>query len=282
MPRRISPSQLKSKLRALEQQQKRAVNNYNQAVRRHNQAIRNYNSRVRANRQRLRSELNRLASRNTVTTRFTIYYQSVQSLQQSYAYLDQSVSERQLSPEQNWILDLSEREAANSAAVSNQLLGNEYTTIEDAMNDAELRDGLREISEELNDRWKGAIFALKPENPDAARHFCTSAREIFTRILDITAPDQNVVSIFPDCQKTDDGRPTRRAKIKYLLYRRGISEATLEDFVEEDMDNIVQLFRVFNDGTHGSTGTFTMSQLFSIRKRVEDGILYLTEIASPS
>jgi len=282
MPRRISPSQLKSKLRAIEQQQKRAINNYNQAVRKYNQAAREHNSRVRANRQRLQSELNRLASRSTVTTRFTVYYQSVQSLQRSYDYLDQSVSERQVSPQQNWILDLSEREAANSAAVSNQLFGAEDAPTEDALNDVELRDGLREISEELDDRWKGAVFALKPENPDAARHFCTSAREIFTHILDIKAPDKDVVSSFPDCQKTDEGKPTRRAKIKFLLYRRGILEAALENFVEEDMENIVQLFRVFNDGTHGSAGTFTMAQLFSIRKRVEDGILYLTEIAVPS
>ena len=163
MPRRISPSQFKSKLRALEQQQKRAINNFNQSIRKYNQAVRDYNSRVRANRQRLQSELNRLGSRTRVTTRYTVYYQSVQSLQQSYVHLDQSLSERQLSPQQNWILDLSEREAANSAAVSNQLFGAEDAPIEDQMSDAELSDGLREISEELDDRWKGAVFALKPE-----------------------------------------------------------------------------------------------------------------------
>ena len=52
----------------------------------------------------------------------------------------------------------------------------------------------------------------------------------------------------------------------------------LEDFVEQDMENIVQLFEVFNTGTHGSAGTFDMPQLLAIRKRVEDGIMFLTEI----
>jgi hypothetical protein len=57
-----------------------------------------------------------------------------------------------------------------------------------------------------------------------------------------------------------------------------MAEDTLEDFVEQDMENIVQLFRVFNEGTHGSAGTFTFDQLHPTRKRVEDGIMFLTEI----
>lgn len=39
------------------------------------------------------------------------------------------------------------------------------------------------------DRWKGALFSLSPTNPDAAQHFCTSAREVLTSMLDIAAPD---------------------------------------------------------------------------------------------
>ena len=43
----------------------------------------------------------------------------------------------------------------------------------------------------------------------------------------------------------------------------------------QDMQNIVDLFRIFNDGTHGSAGTFDMQMLSVIRKRVEDGIFFL-------
>ena len=44
------------------------------------------------------------------------------------------------------------------------------------------------------------------------------------------------------------------------------------------MQNIVDLFRIFNDGTHGSAGTFDMQMLSVIRKRVEDGIFFLSRL----
>ena len=37
----------------------------------------------------------------------------------------------------------------------------------------------------------------------------------------------------------------------------------------------MQLFRIFNDGTHGLAGTFDFLQLNAIKKRVEDGIMFL-------
>ena len=37
---------------------------------------------------------------------------------------------------------------------------------------------------------------------------------------------------------------TRRTKVKYFLHRKGMTEDTLEEFIEQDMENIVQLFRV--------------------------------------
>jgi hypothetical protein len=82
----------------------------------------------------------------------------------------------------------------------------------------------------------------------------------------------------PTCDKTDRGNPTRRSKIRYFLHLQGMTEGTLEEFVENDMENIVQLFRIFNVGTHGSAGTFDFPQLNTIRKRVEDSIMFLTEI----
>ena len=55
-------------------------------------------------------------------------------------------------------------------------------------------------------------------------------------------------------------------------------EETLEEFVAQDMDNILQLFRLFNEGTHGPAGAFDLQQLVGIKKRVEDGIMYLAHI----
>lgn len=174
-----------------------------------------------------------------------------------------------------------QRETANSLEITNRLLekGSDSEGYVDASQDSSLLDQLRRISNDLDDRWRGAVFALNRNNPDAAQHFCTSAREIITQILEIRAPDKEVVGLLPNCDRTDQKKPTRRAKIKYLLHQRGMIEDTLEEFIEKDMENIVQLFHVFNEGTHGKAGSFSFSQLTSIKKRVEDGIVFLAEIS---
>ena len=132
----------------------------------------------------------------------------------------------------------------------------------------------------MDDRWKGAVYSLNPNNPDAARHFCTSAREVITQILEIKAPDNSVITAFPMCNKTEQGKLTRREKIKYILHQKELTDGELEEFVEQDIDNIIQLFRVFNEGTHGSAGKFNSFQLGSIKKRVEDEIIFLSQLVN--
>ncbi|MCD0462390.1 pPIWI-associating nuclease domain-containing protein [Roseiconus lacunae] len=204
----------------------------------------------------------------------------MQTLHDAYTRLENLSETNQIGPEYNRFVDLAERETANSVDIAHRLLGTEPDGEDDADNlqDAALGDRLRKISPELDDRWQGAVFSLSPKNPDAARHFCTSVRELFTQILDTTAPDADVFAALPTADKTDRGNATRRSKIRFLLHRQGMLEATLEDFVETNMENVVQLFHIFNSGTHGTAGTFDASQLEAIKKRVEDGITFLTEI----
>lgn len=290
MARRYSASQIRSKMRQAQQKQRQAINKYNQDVRRYNQGVKNtvnkynqavraHNARVRAYRQRIKNELARLSHQST-TTWHVVYRTSVETLHESYTRLDNYADSQHLDPRYNRVLDLSERETANSLEVTNRILGDENAgdTPADELENAELLDGLRKISPDLDDRWKGAVYALNPRNSDAARHFCTSAREIVTQILEMKAPDADVFALLPTCDRTERGNPTRRSKIRYFLHRQGMAEDTLEEFVENDMENIVQLFRIFNEGTHGSAGTFDLSQLNAIKKRVEDGIMFLTEI----
>ncbi len=293
MARRYSASQIRSKIRQAQQKQRQVINKYNQGVRRHNQGVRSavnkynqgvraHNARVRAYRQRLRNEFARLRSqsRSTRATSYVAYQTSVRSLHESYMRFEDYGDSGRLSPHYNRILDLSERETANCLAVTNSIFGEEdaAATPVGEIENAKLLDGLRTISADLDDRWRGAVFALDPGNPDAARHFCTSAREIITQILELKAPDADVMAMLPTCEKTVRGNPTRRSRIRYFLHRKGMDEASLEEFVERDMENVVELFRVFNDGTHGSAGTFDLSELDAIKVRVEDAIMFLTEI----
>lgn len=289
MVRYISFSQLQSKLCEAARKQEQAIYRYNEEVRRHNQRVkqavdkynqevRAYNARLRANRDRLRSELVRL-SRQPVTTRYVTFRASVHTLNDAHTRLELR-AETHLDSRYNHLLDLSEREAANSVSVMNSLLGNAADSQgpADTLQDATLTEELKKISEDLDNRWRGAVFALNPHNPDAARHFCTSAREVITQILELKAPDTHVIQLMPDCGRTEQGKPTRRSKIKFFLHRKGMLDDVLEEFVDEDMQNIVELFQIFNDGTHGSAGTFDLQQLSVIRKRVEDGIMFLSRL----
>lgn len=290
MAQRISTSQLRSKLRQAQQKHKQDINKINQNVRlynqnvrqtitKYNQAVRSHNARIRANRSRLKSELTRL-SYQTTSTKYVVYSTSVHTLHQTYNRMENQAETQHWDSSYNRMLDLSEREVANSIEVTNYLLGTEPKTEEhhDELQDATLVNQLREISEDLDDRWKGAVFSLSPQNPDASRHFCTSTREIINRILEIKAPDTEVLRQVPDCTKTEHGKPTRRSKIKYLLQRKGMTEETLEEFIEQDMGNIIQLVHILSSGTHGLAGKFDLNQLSSLKKRVEDGIFFLFEI----
>lgn len=292
MARRISTSQLRSKLQQAQRKTQQAIDKYNREVKRYNQQVkrvvddynrevRTHNLRVRANRQRIKRELAKLSGQPTKKTQYVVYRTSVNSLYEAYTHLEQQSETQNFDPRYNRLLDLSERETANSLEVLNLLSGLEPESEEASSDqDTTLLDELRKIHDDLDSRWQGAVYALNPRNPDAARHFCTSAREIISQILELRAPDADVISSMPSCDRTDQGKPTRRVKLKFLLTRKGMLEDVLEEFVEQDMENIVQLFRVFNDGTHGSAGTFSFQQLNSIKKRVEDGIMFLAEIIS--
>ena len=255
------------------QNAKRAIDNYNREIRAHN-------AREIANEQRRRAELQRLTSR-PVTVRYKVFHSSVVALDSAYDRLSQSVAEQESDANDDLILALPAQENANSVAVMNALLeeGPLTDVVPPGLQQSELEGQLRQISEDLDARWRGALFALHPQNPDAARHFCTSAREIITHILDLRAPDADVIGADPGCERTQDNRVTRRTKIQFMLKRRGIASAELGDFIEEDIKNVLGLFQVFNSATHGAAGKYEMNKLLAIKKRVEGGILFLSRLA---
>lgn len=287
MARRLTPSQMRSKLRQIERKQRQAVNDYNSAARKFNRAVNDYNrkarahnTKVRSNQQRLRRELSRLQS-SSGGSRYRVYRTSVVTLRQSFERIESSEAAGTWEAGSE-LFDLTEGETANSVAVLNALLAepedSEAPEDEDSLRTTVITAELAAISPDLDSRWRGALFALSPRNPDAARHFCTSSREILTSILEQSAPDDKVLAALPDADLTHDKRVTRRSRIRYCLERRGNYDQELEVFVDEDISNVVELFRDFNRGTHGSAGAYTFRQLSAIKRRVEDAILFLCRI----
>ena len=303
MPRRLSQSQIRSRIRQAESNRRRAIDDYNRRVREfnskrrravdainreireynsrrrraidaYNRDVREYNSRVRANRARLSSALTIHNQRRAVNGPYQRIYQSATQLSEAYTLLDRSSADPYLS-------DLAERDTANSLAVVNSLIEDTESAsyLDDPISQTKISAQLFEISPTLCDLWLGALFALNPRNPEAARHFCTSSRQIISDMLNMYAPDTEVLAHDPDCQVTKQGTPSRRAKIKYCLDRRGVASNELENFVDVNVRDITTLFRELNDGTHGSTGRFTSPQLTDIKTRVEDAIAFVCELA---
>ena len=292
MPRRMSSSQIRSKLRQAQSRQRQALNrfdsavrSYNNQVRQHNserrraidnynREVRSYNARVRANQSRLRMALQSLSTR-TIGVRYSASRESLVALHAAYERLDNGNADP-------FILDLAERDTANSATLLNTLLGDEsQVEIEDRiLTRTKLAELLGRYSPEMRDRWSGAIFALSPLNPDAARHFCSSSRELLADILNSEAPDADVLARFPDCQVTEQGTPTRRSKIHYCLDRSGMKLEALEEFIEVNIKDLSVLFKDLNTGAHGPAGRFSISQLTAIKTRVEDAVEFVCEIVA--
>ncbi|WP_044507867.1 hypothetical protein [Gordonia sp. KTR9] len=295
MVRKMTPAQFRAAMNKQQRQQKQAIDNHNREVRRHNAAVkktvklynrdmRTYNAKARAHnarvenqRRRLNQEIQRLNSRPAATT-FVTYRSSVETLAQAYAATEASVSGRTISSAGRELVDRGSEEAANSAYLLNAMHGDgapEDDPTENQLRGPSMQTELLRFGPDLVDRWTGALFSLSPRNPDAARHFCTSAREVLIAMIDGAAPDSRVAEADPSCSRTDRGVPTRRAKVGYLLRRKGIDEKSIEDLVEQDMDNVLSLFREFNDGTHGHAGKFTITQLNALRIRVESAIGFI-------
>lgn len=173
------------------------------------------------------------------------------------------------------------QEVANGFAVVNALHGlvaNESSDPID-LEISEIRSELVSISPDFNDRWQGALYSLNPANPDATRHFCSSSREIISGVLDLKAPNVDVLAWDADCAVTRQGKPTRGSKIRFCLSRRGISSNELTEFADANVKDLNSLLDDLNSGTHGTAGKFTLAELRSIKTRVEDAILFVCKLA---
>jgi len=308
MPPRKSRAQIQSEIRRAQQKQRqavakynRAVNDYNRAVRntvsdynanvrkanqainRYNSAVRSHNAQARANRERLRREVNRLNAASRSQTVRATYRTSVQHLTTSYDALERTATAEGW--EDSDVIAYTSTETANSVAALTALL--DESASEDATDDevdelqtTGIADDLDALDGDLSSRWRGALFALNPRNPDAARHFCTSAREMLSDILTLVAPTDQVLQDDPNCERTEEGKITRRSRIRFCLRRSGLLVEQLEDFIERDIDNVLTLFGEFNSGTHGAAGQFSMAQLRALKTRVEDAVTFVLRIAS--
>lgn len=280
MVKTINMSQYKSKMRQIQNKTERELRQIQRNTERKMKSqitkIVNESKReVRKNQQKIQSELNKL-NRLTKTSSYTI---SVSDLNSLYEGVNESYSKLNLTQEEKQIYNYIEQENLNNLIVANAIINPELLdNVDTELQDNGIGEKLKKLSLDLNNRWMGALFSLNPNNPDATRHFCTSTREIFTDIFDKYALDCDVFDVFPDCDKTERGNATRKSKIKYFLFKKGIDIKNVDEFIDKDIDNILKLYHTLSNGTHGEAGKYNIIQLKAIKKRVEDGINFLCSI----
>ena len=285
MARRVSRSQLQSQLRQAQARRRQAINKFNRAVADQDRRARTHNARVRANRARLQRELQRLSRTPASTTiRYSVYCRSVITLHESFQQMEATAEAGTWSGD-DALFEMSEGEAANSLAALNALVAEvPYVTPAEheiaELQTTTINDELPRIDPDLDQRWRGALFALSPSNPDAGRHFCTSAREMLDKMLRRAASDHDVLAFNPSALRTKRGFPTRRSRIEYRLQRSNSFDESLVEFIDTDVEDVVALFAGFNDGTHGRAGRFDLVQLRAIKLRVEDAVRFVARIVS--
>ena len=211
MVRKMTPSQyrqainkINSDIRKFNSEQKRKIDDYNRKVKRHNAEVnrsidnynreaRKYNTAQRASRQKLNNAISQYnQNRIEVSSRTTLEFSnSTNILNQKYQALDSFTDNLRGHINEDLLINLPGQETNNSIVLFNAITGVQDGEIlpPETLQRTVVEAALYEISDELGKRWEGAIYSLNPKNPDAARHFCTSVREILIELLDIKAPD---------------------------------------------------------------------------------------------
>ncbi len=95
------------------------------------------------------------------------------------------------------------------------------------------------------------------------------------KILDWKAPDNVVKAAWPNAQLTASNQVQRREKIRSCLAMRSNQDVQLATFVDDDINNIMEVFGTFNPATHGEAGKYSLTQLAAIKARVEGAIKFL-------
>ena len=62
------------------------------------------------------------------------------------------------------------------------------------------------------------------------------------------------------------------------MRKKHLDESVIS-FAEADITNILELFHVLSDGTHGAAGRYEFQKLMQVKKRVEQGINFLCEVS---
>ena len=140
---------------------------------------------------------------------------------------------------------------------------------------------LKGVDPALARPYEGARKVLYGTNPDRARHFLSSQRELWNHLLRIIAPDEQVQEWIPKDDKDllHEGKPTRKARILYLC--RDLNHDSLTEFVVRDTHALVTLVNLFNR-IHQLEPKLSDQQLRALQLRSDSWLTYILQIFKES
>ena len=140
-----------------------------------------------------------------------------------------------------------------------------------------LRPLLIKLDPELLNLWIGAKECTSSDNPDNARHFNISLRELFTHVLHKLAPDEEIKSWSVNPEDFSRERPTRDARLRYIY--RGIDDKSFSPLIKKFISFTLELMVFLNQGTHKQKINMGDEQFKLILMQIEFSISQLIEIS---
>jgi len=271
MVRRISTSQFRSRLnQAVRQAEQKAgsdLRRWEQRVKSEMQrAGRQWERDVNAaiNRMKTRSSSSRViyspvvrttrlqTSRQRFESRVTVKVESQvkirRSLQSVLVAYDDLVA---AAPQGLNLLDPASSEVVKGLEIYNAAVVDGADLDEYMVGPSDFEQMLEAVDPELSRSWRGALMALRPDNPERVRHFSTSVRELINHLLRRFAPGADVFEIFPHADRDASGGPTRRWRLNFIC-RELAHDATVAQFADENSRATIELVNLLNKGTHAA------------------------------
>ena len=129
--------------------------------------------------------------------------------------------------------------------------------------DGGLSSLLGDMDPDLVPIYTGALESLDGSNPDRERHVLTSLRTLWDDVFRMMAPDSEVTAwaeaqALPSEEYFHEGRPTRRARLAYVL--RDVNSAPITQYVDASVSAALKLHELFHR-VHNTRVGLTQQQL---------------------
>lgn len=135
---------------------------------------------------------------------------------------------------------------------------------------------LADLDNKLIKLWQGAKAALSSKNPDKARHFAISLRELFSHVIHYLSPEDKIKDWNSDPNLFVNGKPTRKTRLLYIC--RHVNNGPFEKFVQKDIDALLEFLNLFQKGTHSIDEDYNEEQLSVMLMRMESALRFLLGI----